>query len=359
MSKMIKLRELLNFTEQAPQPPTPGQPASIPPTAQPPPPPEPPTGEEPPVPDDPGEYDFTRDFKNFESTIEKTKQAAKKKFLDKMNQMVKDKKVTVNASRGYGQPQKDYTIDKVSKASVDWYYNKNIVVLTDGNGKEYFLTPGVNIKVEATAPAEPESTGQPADQAPKEPPKPAKPAAPANEPTSGGTPPTGQEPETASDTSALAPASAEKSTTKTPPATPPEENPLMKKKKKVAPPVEEELEEAVGDKPYDKETANKYFGPFFMNYIALRPGQSTLDLRPFFKGGKISGDSESWHSEARFEIPVELMIGLDAREFQLDYKNESYRYSGPGQPFSRGSVDVLKHGRFWVFEFYDSGGLDI
>jgi hypothetical protein len=320
-----------------------------------------PEGDETPTPDDPGEYDFTRDFKTFESTVEKAKQAAKKKFLDKLNQFVKSKKVTVNASRGYGQPQKDYTIDNVTKASVDWYYNKNVVVLTDDNGKEYFLTPGVNVKIEAAAPAEPEAPAeQPQDKAPEEPPK----ETPGQQPPGQQPPAAGQQP------GAQAPAQPGQPPAVQPGAEPATEEPApenpqdaLKKKKKVqpqAPPMEEEsLGEEAGTQPLDRESVNSSYGPIFRNYIALRPGQSTLDLRPYFKGGTSSGGAESWSSEAKFEIPVALMRGFDPKEFQLEYKNDARSYDGPGRPYSRGYVDVQRNGRFWVFEFSDSGGLDI
>lgn len=385
----IKLKELLNLTEQAPQPPPApptaganpaGQPPApapaAPPTATPEAPTTEPTG---PSPEDPGEYDFTKDFKVFESSIEKAKQAAKKKFLDRMNQFVQGKKVTVNASRGYGQPQKDYTIDKVSKASVDWYYNKNVVVLSDENGKEYFLTPGVNVKIEQAAPAEPE--------APEEPPKAAK---PAPKPTPGGQPgqppaPGGQGEEPAAGGPEAQSGQPGQEQPATPGETPaqkpglpnPEEDPeLAKKKKMAAPPVKEEdmgfdANKPTGDtgfgdasstsrKPYNKEQANRDFYEVFRNLIPLQPGQSNIDLRPYFVSGYYEGDGESWSSEVKFKIPSAILgTNFSPREFQLDYKDEARHYSGPGQAFSRGSVDIERVGRYYEFTFSDNGGLDI
>ncbi len=378
--KRILLKELLNFTEQAPQPPpAPGQPAQPPvpaptaPTAGESPTPEAPapTGEEPPAPEDPGEYDFTRDFKNFESTIEKSKQQAKKKFLDKMNQMVKDKKVTVNASRGYGQPQKDYTIDKVTKASVDWYYNKNVVVLTDENGKEYFLTPGVNVKIEAAAAAEPEAPeGQQGTEAPTAPPK----QAAGGPPTTGTATQTGPQATGAQTTSPGEPSAqlAKPGTTGTtpPPAgekpeeePAPEENPqqaALKKKKKMVPApamdeevVEEEVKKLSADDVLD-------VGNLFYMFIPDNIKNTKIDFRKYFKYGNSDSDGETWRSEYTFEVPAEIFGGqLDERDFKLEAVDFFRHYSGPGESFSRGGVDVSKHGRYYVFKFYESGGLDI
>jgi len=367
----IKLRELLNFTEQAPQPPpAPGQPpipapapsATPAPGVSPTPDAPAPEGDETPTPDDPGEYDFTRDFKTFESTVEKAKQAAKKKFLDKLNQFVKDKKVTVNASRGYGQPQKDYTIDSVTKASVDWYYNKNVVVLTDSNGKEYFLTPGVNVKIEAAAPAEPEAPAeQPQDNAPAEPPK----QAPGQQPPPGGQQPGGQPGAQATGQPGQPPEGQ-------PGAEPAAEEPapedpqaaLKKKKKMPAPPMEEEAVDATEDRPMAAEDV-KDVGNLFYDFIPDNVKDSIgrrFDIRKYFKRGTSSAQSgdTGWGAEYTIEIPADIFGGqLDEKEFKLEVTNQMRTYGGPGQPFSRGSVDIRKHGRYYVFDFHESGGLDI
>jgi hypothetical protein len=384
----IKLKELLNFTEQAPQPPpVPGQPAQPPAAAPTPaagqsPTPEAPApeGDEPPSPDNPGEYDFTRDFKNFESTIEKSKQQAKKKFLDKMNQMLKDKKVTINASRGYGQPQKDYTIEKVTKASVDWYYNKNVVVLTDENGKEYFLTPGVNVKIEAAAAAEPETPeGQPGTEAPTAPPNPAA----GGPPTTGTATQTGPQATGAQTTSPEEPSAqvAKPGMTGTtpPPGGPPpegvkpeeepapEENPqqaALKKKKKITPAPAMAEEATDGGATAMKAEDVKDIGNLIAEFVPDNVKQSMggrFDVRKYFKHGLSDrGGDGGWSSDYTIEIPAEIFGGnLDEREFKLEAQNQLRSSGGPGQPFSRGRVDVTRHGRYYVFEFHESGGLDI
>lgn len=175
----IKLRNLLNLTEQAPQPPQPApvpaptQPGGAPDSEAPAP---APSGAEAPTPSDPSEYDFTKDFRAFEDTKNKAEAEAKKKLLDQMNEKILGKKVVANASRGYGQPKTDYTIEKVKKVSVEFWYKDWVVIVTDENDKKFFLTPGVNIKIEQAGPS-PESPAQ--AQAPAPEGQPTEPAAPA------------------------------------------------------------------------------------------------------------------------------------------------------------------------------------
>ena len=381
MSRIL-LKELLDgiVTEQAPQPPPtpptatgtspmPGPAAPQVPTPEAP----APEGGDTPTPEDPGEYDFTKDFKIFESSIEKAKQAAKKKFLDKMNQFVKDKKVTANASRGYGQPQKDYTIDKVVKASVDWYYNKNVVVLTDENGKEFFLTPGVNVKVEALPSEEPEAQGQ--DQAPAEPPKmkapePAPTAATGTTPPPGG--PGGQPGQAPTGTGTTPPPGQEPGQEPQPDQEQPAEEPApedpnqvaLKKKKKVATPAPAMAEEVVEEATTPVKADDvRDIGNLIYDFIPVRVQDSMgrrFDVRKYFKGGKTEGSYEGWTTEYRIEIPENVFGGqLDIREFKLEATDYMRHYSGPGEAFSRGYVEVTKHGRFYVFDFSESGGLDM
>jgi hypothetical protein len=164
----IKLRKLLNLTEQAPQPqvaapvPAPVAPSGAPEGPEEPITPDPAASDSAPTPNDPSEYDFTRDFRAFEDAKNKAEAAAKKKLLDKMNQMLLGKKIIANASRGYGQPKTDYTINKVKKVSVEFWYKDWVVIVSDENDKKFFLTTGVNIKIEQAS-AEPEA---PQDAAP-------------------------------------------------------------------------------------------------------------------------------------------------------------------------------------------------
>lgn len=367
---MIKLKELLNVTEQAPQPPqsapvpAQSQPTSAPMAPEPAPTASPDTA---PSPEDPSEYDFTRDFRAFEDTKNKAEAAAKKKLLDKMNKMMLGKKVVANASRGYGQPKTDYTIENVKKVSVEFWYKDWVVIVSDENDKKFFLTPGINIKIEtggaAVEPGAEPAPGEPqADQAPAEPPK--QPEAPAPEPEAPApepepeAPPTGAQPpapEAPAVPAAQPPA----------PAAPEQPNaaPLKKKKKIVPPtPVAEEAGEDSGPEQLenllDKEDAQRDLARLFASFTNRR----LFDVKPFVTRARTSGRDQDgmYHTQYRLRIPVDVLgADFDIKEFQLFVKDEEYSSGGAGQPFSRGSVSVQPAGRTYIFTFELSGGLDI
>ena len=154
----IKLRNLLNLTEQAPVAPPTGDPTMAPPATTAAPagmnaggmeePETPPTPDTSPEPEDPNEYDFTKDFRAFEDKKNKAEADAKKVLMDKMNERLLGKTIIANSSRGYGQPKTDYTIKNVKKISVEFWYKDYVVIASDENDKKYFLTPGINIKIE-------------------------------------------------------------------------------------------------------------------------------------------------------------------------------------------------------------------
>lgn len=369
---MIKLRELLNVTEQAPQPPqsapvpAQSQPTSAPTPQEPTPAPTPDTA---PTPEDPSEYDFTRDFRAFEDTKNKAEAAAKKKLLDKMNKMMLGKKVVANASRGYGQPKTDYTIESVKKVSVEFWYKDWVVIVSDENDKKFFLTPGINIKIEtggaAVEPGAEPTPGEPqADQAPAEPPKQPEaptpePEAPAPEPEAGGQPPA---PESPAQPAEQPPAQEPQ------PATPEQPNVLAKKKKKVVSPTPVAEEQETVTEPDELEgltqkltpdDAQQVVGPYFSQFFG--GGSQRFDVRPFVKKAlSAEGDQYGgWRVYYELHVPTQLLGNFDQHDFKLEVRDSERRSGGPGQPFSHGYVDIQTIGRFYVFKFTMNGGLDI
>lgn len=92
------------------------------------------------------EFNVGVDFTNFERTIAAYTENAKNQFQTKLLNLVGNKKVFLRGSKGYGQPIKDYTIN-VKSVSIDFYYERYVVVFKDENDKEYFLEPGYKIKI--------------------------------------------------------------------------------------------------------------------------------------------------------------------------------------------------------------------
>ncbi len=93
------------------------------------------------------EYSHGFDFNEFESKLAQATETAKNNFQNKLLQKVNGKKVIIRASKGQpGQPLKDYTIN-VTGVSVDYYYDKYVVIFKDEKDKEYFLNTMMKIKI--------------------------------------------------------------------------------------------------------------------------------------------------------------------------------------------------------------------
>ena len=92
------------------------------------------------------EFNVGLDFTSFERTIAAFTENSKNSFQQKLMGIVGNKKVFLRGSKGYGQPIKDYTIN-VKSVSIDFYYERYVVVFKDEDDKEYFLEPGYKIKI--------------------------------------------------------------------------------------------------------------------------------------------------------------------------------------------------------------------
>lgn len=126
---MIKLKPLLEVGEQPAQPQQ-AQPAAPQPAGQ----------------DANSEFSPAFDFNDFETKLAQATETAKNNFQTKLMQKVGGKQVKIRASKGYGQPKKDYTIN-VSGVSIDFYYERYVVIFKDEKEKEYFLETGMKIKI--------------------------------------------------------------------------------------------------------------------------------------------------------------------------------------------------------------------
>jgi hypothetical protein len=102
------------------------------------------------------EYNVGLDFTNFEKLLASFTENSKNTFQQKLMNIVGNKKVFLRGSKGYGQPIKDYTIN-VKGVSIDFYYERYVVVFKDENDKEYFLEPNYRIKILGTAQFEPKT----------------------------------------------------------------------------------------------------------------------------------------------------------------------------------------------------------
>jgi hypothetical protein len=347
--KRIRLKNLLSLTEQAPQPPadmapTGGEaPAGAPPApgAETPEAPAPETpSPETPAPESPSEYDFTKDFREFEDTKNKAEAEAKKKLLDQMNKMILNKKITANASRGYGQPKTDHTIENVKKVSVEFWYKDYVVIVEDENDKKYFLTPGVNIKIEGSA-SEPAPEGEPG-QAPagaEVPPTPGTPEAPPAEmppvPPAGGAPADPTQPEVPAAPAAVpaAPVPAPQ-----PPVPAPEEDP--RKKKAVA--------ESVNYRWVQSDV-----GSILSEFVIDRAKNvnGVFNVKKFLTSFIVKEETDTTSKVSyTLEIPSILFEHFDHRDLMLEV-NSGLRANSARRQKVTGNVDIQKVGRNYLFTF--------
>ena len=64
-------------------------------------------------------FDWTRDFDVFKNTLNATTESAKTKFERALSRKILNKKVLVRASKGYKQPVKDYSINRVTGININ------------------------------------------------------------------------------------------------------------------------------------------------------------------------------------------------------------------------------------------------
>lgn len=374
----IKLRSLLNLTEQAPQAPLPDLGAPVAAPVAPPPAgmnagqpdqPQPEAPETGPEPEDPNEYDFTKDFREFEDKKNKAEAEAKKVVLDKMNEKLLNKTITANASRGYGQPKTDYTIKNVKKVSVEFWYKDYVVIVSDENDKKYFLTPGINVKIEGTgsepAPAGQEQPGQAqsgqeqqpgqeqppsqsgAEEAPNLPSTTGTGAEPAGAPAEAPPTTTGTEQPPSGDDAQPAVGGEKPSPEQTPQpqaTTPqdmgvPQQEIPPKKKKKV--PVAELIQRDL----------NSILVEFMSDHVKSEEGM--VNFRPYVKELKslLKEGENSTKIRCVLEIPESHMVdNVDAREIQLEAVGV-LRQSPKYGRYSNGYVNITKHGRYYLLEY--------
>jgi hypothetical protein len=365
MSK-IKLRKLLNLTEQAPQPPAGNPAAPVPapaapvgmnagaseePTAEP-----PVSPDTAPEPEDPSEYDFTRDFRAFEDKKNKAEADAKKILLDKMNKRLLNKTIIANASRGYGQPKTDYTIENVKKISVEFWYKDYVVIATDQNDKKYFLTPGINIKIdsEGSQPAPDNKEGPPAanGQGQEGPPQGQQPPAggqeaPNEQPAANGNPPEQEGPPQNTPPQEEPAAPQPQSPAPTEPE--PEDPQLLQKKKKKLPPVAE----------WVQKDLSSFLVEFMVSGVKDKNGR--IDFIRYIKkvSNILSENKNVTKIKCHLLIPENHMIThVDNRDVKLAAIDTMRKQSRHGQ-YSNGSVDVVKNGRYYLLEYTKEIGRDV
>jgi len=135
--------------------------------------------------DDPNLYDAKSDLNDFETRVSQSTLQNKGTFQNKIMSKIGNKQVQLRASKGYGQPEKDYIVN-VSGVSIDFYYEKYVIIVKgreQGKQKEseYFVKAPYQIKILGNAVVTP-SVKKKQQQAPA---TPVAPVVPTNTATKG------------------------------------------------------------------------------------------------------------------------------------------------------------------------------
>jgi hypothetical protein len=110
-------------------------------------------------------YDVLKDFQEFETTLDKQTETAKKALESSLSKNLLNKQVTLRASKGaVGQIEKDYTIT-VTGVGVFMLKDEYFVVLKDKEKKDYYVNTAFKIKVSDAAPESDDSKVADAPQA--------------------------------------------------------------------------------------------------------------------------------------------------------------------------------------------------
>jgi hypothetical protein len=117
------------------------------------------------------EYNLGNDFTAFERTVAASTETIKNQLQTKLNSLVLNKHVSIRGSKGYGQPIKDFAIN-VKSVSIDFYYDRYVVIFKDEKDKEYFLEPGYKIRILGPAVIKPPTKKAPKPKLPVAPPQP-------------------------------------------------------------------------------------------------------------------------------------------------------------------------------------------
>ena len=109
-------------------------------------------------------YSLQPDFTEFDTKLKDSTEALKTGFQKKIQDQILNKKIVVRASKGYKQPESDYTLN-VTGVNIDYYYDRYVIII---NGREenkqktakFFIKPGFKLKILGSADVKPKDRYQ-------------------------------------------------------------------------------------------------------------------------------------------------------------------------------------------------------
>lgn len=96
-------------------------------------------------------YDVLPDFTAFDTKLKNSTEALKNNLQKIIQDRILGKKIVVRASKGYKQPETDYTIN-VTGVAIDYYYDRYVIIIIGREENKqkvakFFIKPGFKIKI--------------------------------------------------------------------------------------------------------------------------------------------------------------------------------------------------------------------
>lgn len=96
-------------------------------------------------------YDILTDFTAFDTKLKSSTEALKNNLQKSIQDKILGKKIVVRASKGYKQPETDYTIN-VTGVAIDYYYDRYVIIIIGREENKqkvakFFVKPGFKLKI--------------------------------------------------------------------------------------------------------------------------------------------------------------------------------------------------------------------
>jgi hypothetical protein len=109
-------------------------------------------------------YDVLPDFTSFDTKLKSSTESLKNNLQKTIQDKILGKKIVVRASKGYKQPETDYTIN-VTGVAIDYYYDRYVIIIIGREENKqkvakFFIKPGFSIKILGTAELKPKDKYQ-------------------------------------------------------------------------------------------------------------------------------------------------------------------------------------------------------
>jgi hypothetical protein len=100
-------------------------------------------------------YDIQPDFTAFDQKLKNSTESLKVNLQKTIQDKILGKKIVVRASKGFKQPEADYTIN-VTGVSIDYYYDRYVVIIIGREENKqklakFFVKPGFKVKIMGNA----------------------------------------------------------------------------------------------------------------------------------------------------------------------------------------------------------------